>query len=201
MWTAEAYGADAMTPLAAIAAGDRAHQAGHRGRAARRPPAGHARHAGDDRRRARRRRAHDRRDRRVGPADRRRVVRPTLGQAERPSARLHHDPPAGHRARRPGHARRSGDLAAVHRSRRARPGQAAQVDPALAVRHPHLVGVGRPAQHRAVRRAVRRLAADGAAARGHRRPRRRRRARPRLRPAAPTGGAATTSKCSTGSRS
>ena len=178
VWTAEAYGADALTPLAAIAARDRAHQARHRGGAARRPPAGDARHAGDDGRRARRRRAHDRRHRPLGPADRRGLVRPAVGQAQRAAARLRRDPARRAAARGAGHPRRPGDLAAVHRAR-ARSGRASRCKSIL---HPPsdipiwLASVG-PRNTALLRRAVRRLVADGPAAAWHRRSRRRRRAR------------------------
>ena len=202
VWTAEAYGSDALTPLAAIARGHR--HASSSGTAvvqlAGRPPATSAMQAmtidalagggrmiigiGVS-----------------GPADRRRVVRPTVGQAERPAARLRGDPPRRCSAREGPVTHDGPEISLPYTgSGRARAGQAAQVDPARAVRHPDLAGVGRSAQHRAVRGAVRWLAADGAAARGHRRPRRRRACSTRASPArGRRAGAATTSTSSTGS--
>ena len=55
VWTAEAYGSDALSPLAYLAALTTADQARHRGRPARRTYAGGDRDARDDDRRAGRR--------------------------------------------------------------------------------------------------------------------------------------------------
>ena len=113
VWTAEAYGSDAITPLAWIAAKTERIRLGTgimqlAGRAT-----GDVRDAVHDRRRARRRRPHDRRARRLRPADRRGLVRAAVGQAVLAAARLHRDHAQDLRARGARRPRGPRDLPAV----------------------------------------------------------------------------------------
>ena len=177
VWTAEAYGSDAITPLAYLAALTKRIRLGTGiMQLAARPPASAAMAAGT-RRRARRRRPRHRRARRLRPADRRGLVRAAVGQAVLAHPRLRRDHAQGLRAQGPGGARGARDLAALHRPRRARRRQAAHVDPAHEpaaadlARHRHR---GEREAHRGDRRrlAAARLRAAAhadAAARGSRR--------------------------------
>ena len=81
VWTAEAYGTDAVTPLALSCGADEAHQTWHRHHAACRAHAGERRDVCRDRRCDGRRRSLHRRPRRVGTADRRGLVRRAVGTA------------------------------------------------------------------------------------------------------------------------
>ena len=165
VWTAEAYGADALTPLAAIAATHRAHQARHRGRAAGRPSAGDARHAGDD-------------DRRLAGGGRMivgiglsgpQIVEGWYGQPwGKPNARLRdYVEILRDVLRREGPVTHDGPEISLPYDG---PGALGQGKALKSILHPPsdipiwLASVG-PTQHRAVRRAVRRMVADGPPAR------------------------------------
>ena len=168
VWTAEAYGADALSPLAYLAALTRGSSSAPRScRSRRGRPATLAMHAHDDRR-AGRRRPGDHRHRRVGPADRRGLVRPAVGQARTRACAttstimrkvLDREGPVSHDGPEISLPYRGPGLD--------RAGQAADVDPAPDPEHPDLAGRGRPEEHRAVRRDRRRLAADGPRSRRH----------------------------------
>ena len=162
VWSSEAYGADALSPLAYLAAvTDRIKLATAVVQLGARTPANTAMAfatiealAGEGR---------------VivglglsGPADRGGLVRHAVGEADRPHARHGRDHAPDLRARGAGRLRRRGDLAALPRARRHRRGQAAQVDPAHQPRHADLHRRRRARQRRAHRRGRRRLAADGA---------------------------------------
>jgi hypothetical protein len=92
VWTAEAYGSDAVTPLAFLAAHTTRIKLG----------TGIMQLAGDGRCHGGRRAFH-RRHRRIGSADRRRLVRPAMGQALLAHARLRRDHAQDLRARGAGH--------------------------------------------------------------------------------------------------
>ena len=161
VWTAEAYGSDALSPLAYLAALTRRIKlatAVVQLAAAATCDARHARH--DDRRPGRRRPSHHRR-RGIGASDRRGLVRPAVGPTqprlrdyvtivrkvvEREGPVTHDGPEISLPYRGPGALGQ---------------GKALQVDHASARPDPDLAGSGGPTKHRAVRRAVRRLAADG----------------------------------------
>ena len=135
VWTAEAYGSDALTPLAwwgsrtdarpprhrpVPALGAHAHGHGHGG-ADPRPPVRRTTRPGP---------------RRVGPPGRRGLVRPALPQAAGPHARVRLDRPPGHRPGGAGHQRRAPLSPAVPGGHGT--GQAAQAHrPPAAQRHPH----------------------------------------------------------------
>ena len=138
-----------------------AHQARDVHRAAGGATTGDARDARHDDRRARRWRPRDHRRRGVRPADRRGLVRPAVGEADRSPARLHRDHAQGAGARGARPPRRHRDLPAVHGRGCARAGQGAEVDHAPGRADPDLARVGRTAEHRAVRRGHRRVATDG----------------------------------------
>ena len=162
VWTAEAYGSDALSPLAYLAALTTRIKLGTAVvQLAARPPAT-AGDARDDDRRARRWRPHDHRHRRVGPADRRGLVRPAVGQAERAPARLRRRSSARCSTAKAPVSHDGPEISLPYRGAGVdRAGQGAEVDHAPGRAHPDLARVGRPEEHRAVRGAVRRLAADG----------------------------------------
>ena len=138
---------------------DAAHQARHRHHAARRTHARQCRHVGCHRRCARGRGPVHRRHRRVRAADRRRLVRPALGQALLAHQGLRGDHAQDLRARGPSRARGPRDQPALYGARRDGRRQAAEVDPAHAPRHPHLSGHRQRGDGEAHRRDRRRLAA------------------------------------------
>ena len=140
----------------------RSHQARHSGRPTGGTAADDLGHARDDGRRPRRGRPRDRGCRRVGTADRRGLVRPAVGAAERSPPRLPHDRAQGTRPRASRGPRRRRDLAAVPGRWRHRAGQGAEVDPPSRRRDRAVARVGRADEHGAVCRVVRRLASDGA---------------------------------------
>ena len=138
---------------------DQPHQARHRHHAACRAHARQLRHVGGDRRCARRRRTLHRGYRRIGPADRRGLVRPALGQALLAHQGLRRDHAQGVRPRGAGGARGPRDQPALHGARRHGRGQAAEIDPAHAPRHPDLSRHRQRGDREAHRRDRRRLAA------------------------------------------
>ena len=116
VWTAEAYGSDAVTPLAWIAGADRADQRRHRHHA---DAGAHAGDDGDDRDDARPAlgRPLPPRPRRLGAAGGRGLARRAVRQAAEAHARVHRD-----RAHRSGRARsRSSTTASTTRSPTAAP--------------------------------------------------------------------------------
>ena len=167
VWTAEAYGSDAITPLAWIAAKTERIRLGTGIMQLAGAAAGDVRDAVHDRRRARRRRPHDRRPRRVRTADRRGLVRAAVGQAVLAAARLHPDHAQGLRARGARRPRRPRDLPALHRTRQHRARQAAALDHPRRPAAADLDGLGQGGDRAPDGRAVRRLAADALRARAH----------------------------------
>ena len=157
VWTAEAYGSDALMPLAWWGAATDADQARHRDRPDLRPHPGRDGDGGDDARPPQRR-AGDPRPRGLGAAGRGGLVRPAVRQAAGPDARVHRDPARHLGAPGPGHQRRPA-LPAAARADGHRARQAAEVEhPPAARGHPDLPRRRGPEEHRAGRRALRRLA-------------------------------------------
>ena len=162
VWTAEAYGTDALSPLAYLAAFTTRIKLGTAVvQLAARPPATLAMHAMTIDAPGRRWPRHHR-HRGVGPADRRGLVRPAVGAARTPACGttstivrkvLDREEPVTHDGP---------EISLPYRG----PGALGQGKALKSIMHParadpDLAGVGRPAEHRAVRRAVRRLVADG----------------------------------------
>ena len=138
VWTAEAYGCDAVTPLAFIAARP-SGSASAPDHAAGRPAAGDVRHAGGDRRRPRRRR--------TGSSPASASPGPQIvegwygepwGKPVLAAAGLHPDHAQDLRREAPVVARGTGDLAALRRAGCDRAGQAPAVHPAHERRPPDL---------------------------------------------------------------
>ena len=167
VWSAEAYGTDALSPLAYLAALTTRIKLGTAvvQLAARPGDAGDAR---DDDRRPRRRRPGDHRRRRVRPPDRRGLVRPAMGAPHGAAARLPHDRPAGLRAGGAGGPR------GAWRSPCPTGGRAALARASRCARSSTRPGASRCGWRRAGRAtpscapSCARMAPDGAAARGHR---------------------------------
>ena len=168
VWTAEAYGSDAITPLAWIAAQTERIRLGTGIMQLAGAPAGDVRDAVHDRRRARRRRPDDRRARRVRA---RRSSR--AGTASRGASRTGGCATTSRSCARSSSARSPSShdgreiSLPVHRAGRDRAGQAAALDPPRRPGAADLDGLGQGGHRAADRRAVRRLAADALRARPH----------------------------------
>ena len=160
VFTAEAWGSDAYTPLAWWGRATSRMRLGTSvvQLSARTPD--RVRDGGADPRSPLRRPAHPR-ARRVGAAGRRGLVRPEVPQAAGPHPRVRRHHPAGVGAGGAGDQRRPALPAAADRRGHHRTGQGAQADhPSAARRHPDHAGRRGPEERRAGRRDLRRLAAD-----------------------------------------
>ena len=158
VWTAEAYGSDALMPLAWWGAATDHIKLGTAIVADLRPHAGGDRDGGDDARPPQRRAVHPRAGR-LRPAGGGGLVRAAVRQAAGPDARVHRDPARHLGAPGAGHQRRAPLPAADAWADGHGPGQAAEGEhPPAALRHPDLPRRRGPEEHRHGRRAVRRLA-------------------------------------------
>ena len=158
IWTAEAWGSDALDPAGVVGIAHLARAPGHRRVAAVGAAARHAGHDRDDHGPPHPRPGHHR-GRHQQPAGGRGLVRPALPAPAGAHPGVHRHPPGGHRPPGPGGLRRQALSAAV--SRRDGTGQAAALHPAsLPARDPGLPGRGRAEECGAGRRDRRRLEHD-----------------------------------------
>ena len=169
VWTAEAYGSDAITPLAYIAALTKRIRLGTGIMQLARAHAGDVRDAGGDGGRAGGRQPDDRRARRFGAADRGGLVWAAVGPPVLPVARLRHDHAEDVRAEGTGGARGQGDFAAVHGTGSDGHREAAEEHPSHEPEHPDLAGQRHGDQRAAGGGGVRRHLAAGVRSRRVRR--------------------------------